>query len=36
MDRLTIRLKDQCGNPTDSIILRPYMRYQDEDTKRLF
>lgn len=34
MDRLTIRLKDQCGNPTDSIILRPYMRYQDEDTKK--
>lgn len=34
MDRLTIRLEDQCGNPTDSIILRPYMRYQDEDTKK--
>lgn len=33
MDRLTYRLKDQCGNPTDSIILKPYMRYQDEYDK---
>lgn len=35
MERLTIRLKDQCGNPTDEIILSPYMRYQDDDTKKI-
>lgn len=35
MERLTIRLNDQCGNPTDSIILKPYMRYQDEDIKKV-
>lgn len=35
MDRITCRLRDQCGNPTDSIILRPYLRYQDEDTKKV-
>lgn len=34
MDRLTYRLQDQWGNPTDSIILKPYMMYQDEDTKK--
>ena len=34
MERLTIRLNDQCGNPTDSIILKPYMRYRDEDTEK--
>ena len=34
MSRLTYRLEDQCGNPTDSIILIPYMRYQDESTKK--
>lgn len=34
MDRLTYRLKDQCGNPTDSIILEPYMRYYEESTKK--
>lgn len=34
MDRLTYRLKDQCGNPTDSIILEPYMRYDEESTKK--
>lgn len=34
MDRLTIRLKDQHDNPTDSIILKPYMLYQEEDTKK--
>ena len=34
MDRLTYRLQDQCGNPTDSVILKPYMRYQDEYTKK--
>lgn len=35
MDRLTIRLEDQWGNLTDSIILRPYMRYEDEKVKKL-
>ena len=35
MDRLTYRLEDQWENPTDSIILRPYMRYQDEDVKKI-
>lgn len=35
MDRLTIRLEDQWGNPTDSIILKPYMRYEDEKVKKL-
>ena len=35
MDRLTIRLEDQWGNPTDSIILKPYMRYEDEKAKKL-
>ena len=34
MSRLTYRREDQCGNPTDSIILIPYMRYQDESTKK--
>ena len=34
MDRLTYRLEDQCGNPTDSIILKPYMRYDEESTKK--
>ncbi len=34
MDRLTYRLQDQHGNPTDSIILKPYMRYEDEYTKK--
>ena len=34
MDRLTYRLKDQCGNPTDSIILEPYMRYDEESAKK--
>lgn len=33
MDRLTYRLNDQHGNPTDSIILKPYMVYQDEYAK---
>lgn len=35
MKRLTCRLKDQLGNPTDSIILEPYMRYEDKDTKNV-
>lgn len=34
MDRLTYRLNDQHGNPTDSIILKPYMVYQDDYTKK--
>lgn len=34
MDRLTYRLEDQWGNPTDSIILKPYMRYDDEKVKK--
>ena len=35
MERLTYRLKDQCGNLTDSIILEPYyMRYDEESTKK--
>lgn len=34
MDRLTYRLNDQHGNPTDSIILKPYMVYQDDYAKK--
>lgn len=34
MERLTYRLKDQWENPTDSIILEPYMRYDEESTKK--
>lgn len=34
MDRLTYRLQDQCGNPTDSIILESYMKYDEESTKK--
>lgn len=34
MERLTYRLKDQCGNPSDSIILTPYMRYEEACTKK--
>ena len=34
MDRLTYRLNDQHGNPTDTIILKPYMRYQDDYAKK--
>lgn len=34
MERLTWRLEDQHGNPTDSIILKPYMRYEDEGIKK--
>lgn len=34
MNRLTYRLTDQCGNPTDSIVLEPYMRYDEESTKK--
>ena len=34
MNRLTYRLKDQCGNLTDSIILEPYMRYDEESAKK--
>ena len=33
MDRLTYRLNDQCDNPTDSIILKPYLRYEDPETR---
>ena len=34
MNRLTHRLENQCGDPTDSIILEPYMRYNEESTKK--
>ena len=34
MERLTYRLNDQCDNPTDSIILKPYLRYEDPETRK--
>ena len=34
MERLTYRLNDQCDNPTDSIILKPYLRYEDTETRK--
>ena len=34
MERLTYRLNDQCDNPTDSIILKPYLRYEDSETRK--
>ena len=34
MERLTYRLNDQCDNPTDSIILMPYLRYEDSETRK--
>ena len=34
MERLTYRLNDQCDNPTDSIILKPYLRYEDPETSK--
>ena len=34
MERLTYRLNDQCDNPTDSIILMPYLRYEDPETRK--
>ena len=34
MERLTYRLNDQFDNPTDSIILMPYLRYEDPETRK--
>ena len=34
MERLTYRLNDQFDNPTDSIILMPYLRYEDSETRK--
>ena len=34
MERLSYRLSDQCDNPTDSIILKPYLRYEDPETRK--
>ena len=34
MERLTYRLNDQFDNPTDSIILKPYLRYEDPETRK--
>ena len=34
MERLTYRLNDQFDNPTDSIILMPYIRYEDSETRK--
>ena len=34
MERLTYRLNDQFDNPTDSIILNPYLRYEDPETRK--
>ena len=34
MERLTHRLNDQFDNPTDSIILMPYLRYEDPETRK--
>lgn len=34
MKRLTYRLKDQHGNPTDSVILEDYMIYQNDATRK--
>ena len=34
MERMTYRLNDQFDNPTDSIILMPYLRYEDPETRK--
>lgn len=34
MERLTYRLTDQCDHPTDSIILKPYLRYEEPETRK--
>ena len=34
MERLTYRLNGKCDNPTDSIILKPYLRYEDPETRK--
>ena len=34
MERLTYRLNDQFDNPTDGIILMPYLRYEDSETRK--
>ena len=34
MERLTYRLNDQFDNPTDNIILMPYLRYEDSETRK--
>ena len=34
MERLTYRMNDQFDNPTDSIILKPYLRYEDSETRK--
>ena len=35
MDRLTYRLEDQWGNSTDSIVLKPCMRFDNENAKKI-
>ena len=34
MERLTYRLEDQHGNPTDTVILAPYKTYHDAQVRK--